>query len=232
MKDPFKQAWLVALLFIATLGFVKHATRAYGLNSELAYAAAIAIQLYVPIMLIRKEDREVQDYRLYFYGILERGPIQWRALQTELVRVAWLSLLTLPAFGLLFYGCAGLLAGRPLGFSFALPPNWPMFVASQVLLVALPEEFFYRGFIQTRFLQRWPNQHALLGIPIGSAVTATSALFALGHFVGEYDPARLAPFFPAYLFSYLVFRSPSILGAVVFHALCNVFVATLRYSLI
>ena len=50
----------------------------------------------------------------------------------------------------------------------------------------------------------------------------TSALFALGHFLGEWNPLRLAPFIPSLIFAWQRNATGSILGAIAFHGLCNI----------
>lgn len=108
-----------------------------------------------------------------------------------------------------------------------LPPGLFAIVLKNTFLVALPEEMFYRGFVETRLERIWPTRIHLLGIPLGRTVVIASALFALGHFLGEYNPARLGPFFPAFLFSMLTRRGGSIAGAVLYHGLSNGFSAAL-----
>jgi membrane protease YdiL (CAAX protease family) len=113
-----------------------------------------------------------------------------------------------------------------LGRSFAgaeMPGELAVVLLKNTFLIALPEELFYRGFVEHRLERRWPTRRFVLGIPVGRAVIVTAALFALGHFLGEWNPARLGPFFPAFLFSFLVRRSGSISGAVCFHGLSNAF---------
>jgi membrane protease YdiL (CAAX protease family) len=74
----------------------------------------------------------------------------------------------------------------------------------------------------------WPSpQRPAWMVPLGRATVVTALLFAVGHFVGEYNPARLGPFFPALLFSWLTRRSGSIFGSVVYHGLSNAFSAML-----
>jgi uncharacterized protein len=88
--------------------------------------------------------------------------------------------------------------------------------------VALPEEVFYRGYLQPRLEERWPPTRRWLGVPLGRAAVLACALFALGHFLGEWNPMRLGPFFPGLLFAWLRNRSGSVVGAVTYHALCNI----------
>jgi len=102
-----------------------------------------------------------------------------------------------------------------------VPADLHLVLLKNTFLIALPEELFYRGFVEHRLERLWPTRRAAFGIPLGRAVVIASALFALGHFLGEWNPARLGPFFPAFLFSLLTRRSGSIAGGVCFHGLSN-----------
>lgn len=106
---------------------------------------------------------------------------------------------------------------------FQEPDDLRIMLLKQTFLIALPEELFYRGFLETRLERVWPTKTTFLGLPLGRTVFIASALFALGHFLGEYNPARLGPFFPAFVFSMLVRRSRSISGSVMYHGLSNAF---------
>lgn len=112
-------------------------------------------------------------------------------------------------------------------FHFRVPDDILATLAKNVFLVALPEEMFYRGFLEHRLERLWPTRLHVVLIPISRTVILASALFALGHFLGEYHPARLGPFFPAFVFSALTRRSGSIAGAVVYHGASNAFSALL-----
>ncbi len=104
---------------------------------------------------------------------------------------------------------------------FSEPDDLKIMLLKQTFLIALPEELFYRGFLEHRLERVWPTKKTFLGLPLGRTVVVASFLFALGHFLGEYNPARLGPFFPAFVFSMLVRRSRSITGSVMYHGLSN-----------
>jgi membrane protease YdiL (CAAX protease family) len=100
----------------------------------------------------------------------------------------------------------------------------PLMLLLQLLVVALPEEFFYRGYLQTTFARAWPARWRLGPFHLGPAIIVTSLLFAIGHFVIDLRPARLAVFFPSLAFGWLRDRSGTIVSAVVYHAACNLMV--------
>ena len=116
-------------------------------------------------------------------------------------------------------------SGRSLGWLLWL-------VAIQMLLVALPEEFFYRGYLQGTLDRVWPRRIRILGVECGLSIVVVSAMFALGHFVVGFDPQRLAVFFPSLLFGWMRARTGSIAAATAFHGLCNIVVDVLGKSYI
>lgn len=101
-------------------------------------------------------------------------------------------------------------------------------VLAQVLAVALPEEVLYRGYFQGRLAALFPARRRLFGreLPV-LAIVLTSVLFALGHFLLDLDPQRLAVFFPSLLFGVLRAQSTSLAGCIAFHAACNILVRAL-----
>jgi hypothetical protein len=116
------------------------------------------------------------------------------------------------------------LEGNPVTLPFSLRWLW-MLLATHWLLVALPEEFFYRGYLQPR-LQRWPwldrIVFRLAGLQVTRANVLTSMLFGLAHFMVGGNPLRLAVFFPSLLFGALRDRTGTIATPLLFHAFCNI----------
>jgi membrane protease YdiL (CAAX protease family) len=94
---------------------------------------------------------------------------------------------------------------------------------TQLVVVAVPEELFFRGYLLSRLEQRWPPGRRLLGAPVGLALLLSSALFALGHVLVDFNPQRLAVFFPGLVFAWMRARTGSLAPAALFHALCNLY---------
>lgn len=115
-------------------------------------------------------------------------------------------------------------------FAFRLPDRLPLLVAVQLLVVALPEELFYRGWLQTSWSRAAPGRGVtVLGARLGGGFLATQALFALGHLV-TLQPWRLGTFFPGLLFGWLRERTGGLAAPVVAHALSNLLLTTLERS--
>jgi len=168
------------------------------------------------------------DRLLAYYG---RGArFRSGAFLLDMGRALLVALVTFVPFGVAYFFWRDLLSPAHLHahWRFAIPPDPGELLLKNLLLVALPEEAFYRGYLEHRLERVWKTRRSLLWIPLGLAPIVASGLFALGHFAGEWTtPGRLAPFFPAFVFSALTRRSGSIAGAVVYHALSNLFSATL-----
>jgi hypothetical protein len=102
-----------------------------------------------------------------------------------------------------------------------LPRDFGQMALAQLLVVALPEEYFFRGYLQTRLEVYWPARRRLAGAPVGLSVVVASALFALGHLLVDWNGLRLAVFFPALVFGWMRQATGSILAGVLFHAASN-----------
>jgi membrane protease YdiL (CAAX protease family) len=130
-----------------------------------------------------------------------------------------------PAFGRL---CRHWLGWR--GGHLRLPPGFLLMSLNQLVVVAIPEELFFRGYLMSRLERRWPPARKLLGAPVGWALLVSSALFAVGHIVVVPNPQRLAVFFPALVFGWMRARTGSIAAGACFHALCNLLADVLHTS--
>jgi membrane protease YdiL (CAAX protease family) len=102
------------------------------------------------------------------------------------------------------------------------------FVFVQVVVVALPEELFFRGLIHELCERALPPKKKILGGGIGWALVLSSAIFALGHLTVTFDPRRLAVFFPGLVFGWMRSSTGSILAGVIAHTASNVFILGLQ----
>ncbi len=113
-------------------------------------------------------------------------------------------------------------------------PHWPRhpgplleFAAVQIVVVALPEELFFRGCVLGLLERRWPPTRRFLGGGIGWALVLSSLLFAVIHLPKAGDPRALATFFPGLLFGWMRSATGSIAGSVAVHAASNIWVRLL-----
>ena len=101
--------------------------------------------------------------------------------------------------------------------------------AVQLVWVAIPEELFFRGYMQTRLYDRYEGGIDVLGVRVGWAIVITSALFAAGHLVTKPHILRLFVFFPSLIFGWLRERTGSVFCSALFHALCNTLTGALEW---
>ncbi len=97
----------------------------------------------------------------------------------------------------------------------------------QVVVIALPEELFFRGFVHELLERAIPPKRRLWGGGVGWALILSSALFAVGH-LAQLDPRRLAVFFPGLLFGWMRSATGSILAGTIAHALSNLYIHILE----
>lgn len=99
---------------------------------------------------------------------------------------------------------------------------------TQIVVVALPEEAFFRGYVQGRLRAVWQPQRKIFGTHFGAAHVVAAALFALIHLAASPAPSRLLVFFPALLFAWLAERSRTVVAPIVHHALSNLMLQAAR----
>jgi uncharacterized protein len=96
------------------------------------------------------------------------------------------------------------------------------YVLTQILVVGLPEEALFRGYLQGRLADALPGRMRWLRVELSLwAFLLQAGLFALLHFIVDLQPARLAVFFPALLFGWVAARRGGIGAAILVHAACN-----------
>ena len=103
------------------------------------------------------------------------------------------------------------------------PALWKEYILSQFLLTALPEEFFFRGFLQERFIKIFPPTQKIWGVPFGKAALITSLLFALSHSLITFQWWHIFIFFPGLVFGWLKEKTGTVWAGVLFHTTCNLF---------
>jgi CAAX protease family protein len=94
-----------------------------------------------------------------------------------------------------------------------------------LILVALPEEFFFRGYLLKRFREVFDDQIRFLGVRTGKAFFLTALFFAASHSLITVKWWHFAIFFPALIFGWLREKTNGLVAPILFHALCNTFSA-------
>jgi membrane protease YdiL (CAAX protease family) len=232
--------WVAAVAGIALARLLSLADPSGLLIANLAGVAALLF-IWLPDRRLRARGEDWDAYGAPRHRLAD--PRAWG----ELARGAGQGLLAcavvFPPFVLCFWLFSGVLPHLPPGLAgwlapylgvphlaFRLPDQLPLRVAVQFLVVALPEELFYRGWLQTSLARLSPGRGVrVVGARLGSGFLLTQALFALGHLVAL-QPWRLGTFFPGLLFGWLRERTGGLAAPVVAHALSNLLLTVLERS--
>jgi membrane protease YdiL (CAAX protease family) len=171
------------------------------------------------LLVLRDRGSDARAWGLAVGGVLETPPAPWSVTLRELaIAIGWALLfcaLVFPAFAVGF----ARYHHRTLSWT---PPVRPFdAVLGQLIVVALPEEAFFRGYVQTAFDRSFRGRVRILGADVGMGLVLSSAIFAFGHLATVWNPARLAVFFPSLVFGWMRARTGGIGAGVLFHATCN-----------
>lgn len=178
------------VLLILLLSFLPNIIR-----KDYAVSIIAAFMLIVPIMLGR--DENLFDFKLH--GFLKG------VAATVVVLVIYIAALYVVA----------LLTGKSLSFR----QYGYMLYLVQLLMVAIPEEVFFRGYLQKEF-----------GNDI-RAIVIVSVLFAISHFIAiclatgagmNMCVQNILTFFPSLVMGYLYYRTGTIWSSVFFHFTSNI----------
>ncbi|MBI1814101.1 MAG: CPBP family intramembrane metalloprotease [Deltaproteobacteria bacterium] len=183
------------------------------------YAREPALWFLVPFAVITMQRRTYADYGLDFSARTMWGTPRFHLLTCAIIFVPY-------AMGHI------LLARVWFGqhFTFALPERLPMLLWDQLLGVALPEEFFFRGYLQSQLNASFGRPYRTFGAAWGLGLVFGAALFALCH-VPLGGPGQLIVFFPGLLYGWLRERTDNVLVPTVYHAVSNVLLKTMLLSL-
>lgn len=172
----------------------------------------------------RGDDARVERAGLALGGIVLPGAIHGRRLSRSIgTSMLWALVFAAITFVPFFFGWRTFWHARG---SFGLHLDaWNTLndVFGQLVIIALPEEAFYRGYLQSRLDDAMPARVKVFGASVGPALIVTSIIFALGHYATIREPSRLAVFFPSLAFGWLRARTGGIGASVAFHASCNIF---------
>ena len=179
------------------------------INAYLSVIVAF-ILLYAPIIVLWLRRRRV----VFFEYNLKQFV---RSLKIFLV----VSLIVFPAFFL----CAHFWQTIVMGYSkfkLASFPGIGRVIFYQLLLIALPEEFYFRGYVQPAFNAVFKLRWNVFGVQLGWSWILTAAVFAVAHSIITYQWWHFAIFFPGLLFGWLKERTGALTAPILFHAAANI----------
>jgi membrane protease YdiL (CAAX protease family) len=178
------------------------------------------------LLVWRHDDTAVMRAGLTLGGIVLQGPVDAKRIGREaLIAIGWAAaLLAIVAVPYVLGWRYWWKPTHPFTpqLLFARPADAANEVLGQLVVIALPEEAFYRGYLQSRLDEVWPGRVSILGARVGVGLVAASIIFALGHLATIHSPVRLAVFFPALVFGWLRARTGGIGASIAFHGACNV----------
>ena len=171
----------------------------------------------VPFALITFTGRSYERYGLTLRGL---GSVRFHLLTAAII---------FGGYALLHYAFARVVLG--LRFEPTLPPNFLDLVFTQLVVVGLSEEFFFRGYLQTQLNQRFERRWQFLGVRFGWGLLLAALLFGLCHIVTG-DLARMRVVFFGLFAGWLRERSDSIAVPAAYHGFANVLYATMARSMV
>lgn len=115
---------------------------------------------------------------------------------------------------------------------FSLMPNFWKAAVFQLIMIALPEEFFFRGYMQSALNNIFSRKWRILGADLGWGWIITAVIFAVSHSFVVLQWWHFAIFFPALLFGYLRERTGSITAPILFHGTSNIVMALIAHMYI
>jgi membrane protease YdiL (CAAX protease family) len=211
--------WLVTLLLIRG---VLTAQSGLGLP-DWVRAAVPLLFMYAPIALCRWRGADSWAYRLSIPALSDGRA--WR--EVLLLNLRVVGVIAVP-FVIGYHYYQSLLFGHHPGHG--SPPQPWLEIAHHLFFVAVPEEFFYRGYFQTRLNEVFQRKFLIFGVPMGWSAPLACLFFAFGHSVVTFQWWHFATFFPGLAFAWMRERSGGIMSGALFHAICNVGVVFLDYS--
>ena len=199
-------ATTVSLLVLTRIVFM---LRSVSFIDSILPVIVAVLFLYIPVIVLWKRKR-----RIDFLDLKVKGYI--RSIFIFLIA----AVIVFPLFFLAAHAWQ-LIVFNKTAFTAAGFPDLLSAIAFQLIIVALPEEFYFRGYFQTTMDRVLPKRWKILGVKLGWGWIITAAVFAVAHTIVYYQWWHFAIFFPALLFGYLKERTGTITTPILFHAASN-----------
>lgn len=213
----------VALLWIGTLLLIRltvDAVRVLGLH-ELFLAIVPILFIYAPVWWLQRKGLDPWDFPLHLPAFSDR-PSWFGAFS---LNIAFIAVILVPwLVGYHFW--QNLVFGLEPELT-RLPREPIKLIGYHLFFVAIPEEIFYRGYMQTRLDEVWPPRWNILGATLGWGWLVTCLVFALGHSLVQFQWWHIFIMFPSLVFGWMRARTGGIIAGAFFHAWSNITVSTL-----
>jgi len=203
--------WELAIVTVACLAVIHVLYLLRGnafIGSHISYFVAY-ILIGAPILVLWIRHRQLD---FFTFGL------------KDFLRSLWIFFLTsviiFPPFFLLAHLWQRYVWGAG-GFHLVGYPDLVSAAIVQILVIALPEEFYFRGYFQsamdTIFKKRW----GIFGARMGWGWLVTAIIFAFAHTFITYKWWHFSIFFPALVFGWLRERTGLVIAPTLFHASSN-----------
>jgi uncharacterized protein len=239
-RDPGRDAlftWLAVAILVTGLVRINITLPAIG---HLGSALVAVLFLYAPVILAWRRGEDLDDYG---FKIVRVG--------RDLAYAGAAIAVIFPVFALGYFAFYEIACNSSLlahlvprnmcthygGLSaIHAPAMWTrefgQFCLVQMIVVALPEELFFRGMLLKLLEQKFPPKRRILGGGVGLALVLSAAAFALIHLPKDGDPRALATFFPGLLFGWMRSATGSILASTVTHGASNILIRLLDLTVL
>jgi len=147
-----------------------------------------------------------------------------RQIRHSLVVLGWTCVAVFPAM----VSCFWLLKsyGLELPLRPVLPQHqvWLYWLFYQFMYVAVAEEVFFRGYVQSNILRLTnPVMSKLPRLQQWTCIAISAAVFAVAHIIIQGKIISVITFLPALILGWLFIRTKSLLAPILFHGLVNTF---------
>ena len=146
-----------------------------------------------------------------------------RHMKDSLVVLSWACVVLFP---LTF---CGLWLLESFGFELPLRPvppqgrNWVYWLFYQFMYIALAEEVFFRGYVQSNILRLTnPVMDKLPRLQQWLSIVISAVCFAVAHVIVQGQIISVLTFLPGLVLGWLFIRTKSLLAPILFHGLANV----------
>ncbi|MFT4628316.1 MAG: membrane protease YdiL (CAAX protease family) [Myxococcota bacterium] len=208
--------WLVTLILIRGVLWLEGAA---GLP-EFVRVLVPVLFMYAPVALCRWRGVDSWDYPLALPALGD-WPLWREALRLNAIAIA----VVFVPFVLGYHLWHTTVFGHTLQWTW---PSQPLqLIGYHLVFVAIPEEFFYRGYMQTRLDEVFAPRWRILGADIGWGLVITCGLFAIGHSVVTFQWWHPFIVFPSLVFGWMRAKTGDVMAGALFHAWSNITVGTL-----
>lgn len=221
MKNNILQEALVLLIVVLSLLRGLYQFRSFPLIGDYLSTYAALLLVYTPVIHLTFRGTGHKEVLLFFEKTLS-------VLKKNVAFFLLTALVIFPLFllGNHFY--------QKLFFQAHFQPALAEVITgallTQVFLVAFPEEFFFRGYLQSLLAERFPKKIGVAFLRLTQGAIFTSLLFAFAHSLITLKWWHFAIFFPSLVFAWLREKTGSVTAPILFHASSNLLIAWLGAS--